>query len=118
MPIEVRGPQHLLEELKLFLRDQFIRMGYQEGPKVGSRDAGFTVDFTKGNVIVAVHIRQEDESSLMYVEAEQEVPELADIWDGAIITYCKQVLTQLRSYSVNKSKVDQAFESWVKRPES
>ena len=111
MPIEVRGSEHFLEELKLFLMDQFTKRGYMQGPKVSSRDSGVTVNFTKGDLIVTVHIKEEDESSLMYVEAEQEIPELADIWDEAIITYGKDLLTRLRGFSINKDRIDQAFKS-------
>jgi hypothetical protein len=114
MPIEIRGSEHLLEELRLFLGDQFYKRGYEQGPKVGSIDSGETVNFAKGDDIVTVHIKEEDEESLMYVESEKEIPELTDIWDDAIITYGKEVLKRLRNYSINKDK----FESGVKRPGS
>jgi hypothetical protein len=91
MPIEIRGPEHLLEELRLFLGDQFLKRGYEQGPKIGSMDSGGTVNFAKGEDIVTVHIKEEDEGSLMYVESEKEIPELNDIWDDAIITYGKEV---------------------------
>jgi len=114
MPIEIRGPEHLLEELRLFLGDQFLKRGYEQGPKIGSMDSGGTVNFAKGEDIVTVHIKEEDEGSLMYVESEKESPELNDIWDDAIITYGKEVLKRLRNYSINKGK----FESSVKHPGS
>lgn len=109
MPIEIRGPAHTIEEFRMFLSDQLIQSRYREEAKVSAMDSGIAISYTKKDLIVSVHLGEQDDHGerTLYMECEKEIPELEQIWDDAIIKYGKELLKRLRSYSIKKEKVDQ-----------
>ena len=108
MPIEIRGPVNTLDELRLFLSDQLVRSLYKVGPKFSSVDSGVATTYLKKDLIVSVHMGEPDEQGqcVLYMESEQKIPELEQIWDDAIIKYGKEIFKRLRRYSIKKDRVD------------
>ena len=112
MLIEVRGKDHVLRELCLVLSDQLQCAGYAAGPRVGSMmDGGTVITYLKNASIVSLQVAEESEAgeSALRVEAEQEIPELYDLWDSALIVFAKTIKEQLMDFAVNKQKVEQGI---------
>ena len=111
MQIEVFGSQQLLDQLRLHIQDQLEKRGYTEGPKISSMEMGVLIDYMKNGVIISIQVSQESETgdSVLRVESEQEVPELREAWDDALISYGREILEKLRSFAVDQAKVDQGL---------
>lgn len=107
MHIEVHGPEHMLEEIRLHLQDQLERAGYREGPKISAMEAGILIDYVKEDSIISIQVTEESEigESLLHVECEKELPELRDFWDAALVGYGKAVLERLMNFAVDKARV-------------
>ncbi len=108
MQIEVRGPDAFLEEFRLHLHDQLEKNGYVKGPKVGSMET-----YTKGDSILSLQISEESEGRecRLHLESEQEVPELAKIWDNALIAYGKELIGRLDGMAQGSEYVKKGLKS-------
>ena len=106
MQIEVRGPEAILDQIRLYFQDQLEKNGFQKGMKVGFSES-VAADYVKDDLIVCVELKQESESVLLRVEAEQDIPEFAQMWDAALVTYGKEVVGHLRNFAFDKNKINQ-----------
>jgi len=114
MLIEAIGRQTILEQLRLHLEDQLARNGYSEGPKYSSMDRGVLIDYVKGDVIVSIRLAEESDSGAagqLTIESELELPELARIWDDALIAMGKDVVEQLKNFAQDNSRVERELRS-------
>jgi hypothetical protein len=114
MLIEAAGPQPILEQLRLHLEDQLARNDYSEGPKYSSMDRGILIDYVKGDVIVSIRLSAESDSGRagqLSIESEVELPDLAQIWDDALIAMGRNVVDQLKDFAQDKSRVEREMGS-------
>ena len=111
MQIEVHGPQQVMEQIRLMFQDQMEKAGYEEGPKFTSRDTGVLINYTKGDLIVSIQVTEESETkdSTLRVEAEQEIPEIYELWDTALIQFGKDQIRHLYDFAIDKNKVKEAL---------
>ena len=108
MQIEAHGPEQIMEQIRRLFQDQLEKAGYQEGPKFTSMDAGILISYTREEVIVSIQVTEESETSdsRLRVEAEQDIPGMYELWDAALISYGREVFERLRSFAIDKSKVE------------
>jgi len=106
MQIEVRGPEAILDQIRLYMQDQLEKNGFRKGMKVGFSES-VMADYVKEDLIVCVELKQEAETGLLRVEAEQDIPELNQMWDAALVSYGREILEYLRSFARDQSKVSQ-----------
>jgi len=52
-----------------------------------------------------VELKQETETVLLQVESEQDIPELPEMWDRALMTYGAEVLGYLRKFAFDKERI-------------
>jgi hypothetical protein len=107
LQIEVRCPESFLEEFRLHLEDEFEKSGYMKGPKVGYIESGHMETYVKGGIIVSLLIKDSDSGeSVLNLESEQEVADMKEIWDRAVIKYGKDLIERLRNIAQNASFVE------------
>jgi len=106
MQIEVRGPEAILDQIRLYLHDHLEKNGFRKGMKVGFSES-VMADYVKDDLIVCVELKQETETSLLRVESEQDIPELHQMWDAALVSYGREVLEYLRNFAMDENKVSQ-----------
>jgi hypothetical protein len=108
MQIEVHGPESFLEEFRLNFHDQLEKNGYLKGPKVGQHET-----YMKGDFILSIEISEESEGRhcCFHVESEQNIPELRQIWDNALIEYAKQTIDRLEKTAQDPTSVKNALKS-------
>jgi hypothetical protein len=107
MEIEITAPKEILEEFRFHLHDQLLAAGFTQGPKIDSVESGIIIEYLKGNQIVSLEIQSELEgkNSIMHVEANQEIPELKELWDQAVLSYGKVNMERLLEFALDKNKV-------------
>jgi hypothetical protein len=106
MQIEVHGPESFLEDLRLNLHDQLEKNGYLKGPKVGSHET-----YMKGDLILSLEITEESEGRhcCFHVESEQNISELPEMWDNALIEYAKQAIDRAEKNAQDPASVKAAL---------
>ncbi len=113
MLLEAAGPEGILEILRLHMEDQLSRHGFVEGPKYSSMDAGVLIDYVRDDSIVGLRLSQgaEGADAQFSLESEQELPELKDIWDDALISMGKDLLEKIMIFAQDKGKVERQLRS-------
>jgi hypothetical protein len=108
MQIEVQGPDSFLKEFRLNFHDQLQKSGYLKGPKVGQQET-----YLKGDVILSVEISEESEGRecCFHVESEQNISELPQIWDNALVEYAKQVIDRVEKNAQDQASVKNSLKS-------
>jgi hypothetical protein len=107
LQIEVRSPESFLEEFRLHLEDEFEKNGYMKGPKVDHIESGYMETYVKGEIIVSLQIKDSDSGqSALHLESEQDVADMNEIWDRAVIKYGKNLIERLRNIAQNASFVE------------
>ena len=108
MQIEVHGPESFLEDLRLNFHDQLKKNGYFRGPKVGQHET-----YVKGNLILSLEISEESEGRhcCFHVESEQNISELPEMWDKALVEYAKQTIDRVEKNAQNPATVKKALKS-------
>ena len=111
LQIEVKGHAELLEQVRLRLQDQLEKRGFLEGPKVGSMDSGAMIDYLKDGSIISIHLTEESDAgeAVLRIESEKDIPELNDAWDEALVQYGTEVASKLKSYAVDKDRVERGL---------
>ena len=105
MQIEVRGPEAILDQIRLYMQDQLEKNGFRKGMKVGFSESVMT-DYVKEDLIVCVELKQEAETVLLRVESEQDIPDLNQMWDAALVNYGVEVLEYLRNFAFDKERIN------------
>ena len=102
MQIEVHGPESFLEEFRLNFHDQLEKNGYLKGPKVGQHET-----YMKGDVILSVEISEESEGRecCLHVESEQNIHELSEMWDNALVEYAIQMIGRVEKIAQDPASV-------------
>ena len=103
---EIQGPAKLLEQIRLHLQNQLEMAGFGRGPKVSAGE-GWMTAYTKGVSIVSIELttNEETQDGKLSIKCEQDVSDLSNIWDSALITYAKEFLSRLESYAINKERI-------------
>jgi hypothetical protein len=106
MQIEVHGPECFLEEFRLNFHDQLEKNGYLKGPKVGQHET-----YMKGDLILSLEISEESEGRLccFHVESEQNISELPEMWDKALVEYTKQAIDRVEKSAQDSTAVKKAL---------
>lgn len=107
MELEIKGPEGMLSEFRTHLQNGLESKGFKKGPKFLSMASGVIVDFLREDLVVGIQILPEEEqqTSTLRMETEQDIPELIEIWDSALVSYGKQVMALLKSAAINKKIV-------------
>ncbi|HEY7161739.1 MAG TPA: hypothetical protein VH815_10795 [Acidobacteriota bacterium] len=108
MQIEVHGSDSFLEEFRLNFHDQLQKNGYLKGPKVGNHET-----YMKGDVILSIEISEESEGRecCFHVESEQDISELPQMWDNALVEYAKQMIDRVEKNAQDPSSVKKTLKS-------
>jgi hypothetical protein len=107
LQIEIRCPESFLEEFRLHLEDEFEKNGYLKGPKVAYKDASHMETYVKGEIIVSLQIQESDSGeSALNLESEEEIADMKEIWDSAVIKYGKVLIQRLCDIAQNASFVE------------
>lgn len=111
MLIEAHASEDMLQEIRLNFEDQLQNAGYASGPRLGSMDAGRLVHYVKEDSIVSIQITEESEAGdcALKIESEQEIAELYEFWDAALITYCKNIRSKLMEFAHDRTRVEQGL---------
>ncbi|MGH9856777.1 MAG: hypothetical protein ACRD4B_02935 [Acidobacteriota bacterium] len=109
MFIEIHGSEDMLQQLRLNFEDELQNAGYGRGPRLGSMDAGRLDHYIKEGTIVSIQITEESEAgdSAMKIETETEASELYQLWDTALIAYCRNTVKQILDFAHDKKRVEQ-----------
>lgn len=107
MEFEIKGSQGMLSEFRIHLQNGLEKRGFERGPKLLSMASGTIVDFLREDLVVGIQILPEEEQqvSTLRMETEQDVPELTEVWDSALVSYGKQVVELLNAAAINKKAV-------------
>jgi hypothetical protein len=108
MQIEVHGPESFLEEFRLNFHDQLEKNGYLKGPKVGQHET-----YMKGDLILSLEISEESEgrNCCLHVESEQNISELPEMWDQALVEYAKQAIDRVEKNAQDSTSVKNTLKS-------
>jgi hypothetical protein len=107
LQIEVRGPENFLEEFRLRLEDELENNAYLKGPKVGSAEVGHVETYIKGGIILSLQVQESDSGeALLHLESEQEIPDMKELWDKAVIKYGHDLIQRLREIAQNPSLIE------------
>ena len=111
MQIDVTGPLELLEAFCLSFRDQMEKKGYGAGPRVARMDSGTYSSFLKEDVILTLELTEGGQSgeSTLRLESETDVPGIDEIWDEALVTVGRELLSRIRGLARDSKKVEQAL---------
>lgn len=112
MEFEAKGAEDMLSLIRLHLQNELEKRDFRKGPKLLSMDSGVFVDFLKGDFVVGIQILPGEEGeTTLRMESEQEIAELNDVWDAALISFGQDVLARLKSFAIDKNKVAKGFQS-------
>lgn len=108
MQIEAHGPESFLEEFRLNFQDQLLKNGYLKGPKVGQHET-----YMKRDLILSLEISEESEGRpcCLHVESEQDITELPEIWDKALVEYAKQMMDRVEKNAQDSASLKNALKS-------
>jgi len=106
MQIEIHGPESFLEDLRLNFHDQLEKNGFHKGPKVGQHET-----YTKGDLILSLEISEESDRRhcCFHVESEQNISELPEMWDKALVEYVKQAIDRVEKTAQDSTSVKKAL---------
>lgn len=107
MKIEISAAVEILQEFRLHFHDQLLGAGFIQGPKIDSVESGIIIEYLRGNQIISVEIQSgpEGKKCLMHMEANQEIPELKELWDEAVLSYGKVNIERLLEFALDKNKI-------------
>ena len=107
LQIEVRGPESFLEEFRLRLEDELEKNGYIKGPKVGYLESGHMETYLKGEIILSLQTEESDSGeALLHLESEQEIADMKEIWDRAVVKYGHELIQRLREIAQNPTSIE------------
>lgn len=111
MQIDTSGPLEFLEKFSFSLREEFEKNGYSEGPHIGRMDSGTCWTLLKGKMIVALQLQEGDDPTnvKLHLESEKDVPGIDQIWDNALISFGRELLSRIRQMAKDPQKVEQAL---------
>jgi hypothetical protein len=111
MQIEARGSLTFLEEFSVFLRREFEKNGYSEGPSVARMNVGHCWTLVQNRFIVSLQLNESDEAenAMLRLESEQDVPRMDEIWDNALVALGNQFMSRLRRIARNSKRIEQVL---------